>query len=435
MIEHALQASIKTRLFVALTFVLLLVGGVGGWAFFAKVAGAVVATGSVVVTSNTGLIEIMYSGIIKSIHVRDGDLVNSGQILITLDDTETNASLAMTNMKLEETYAQEARLVGELENKTSLAFSTIEDDNNGEKRNTKSELELGQIRLFKTRNKLIEGRREQILEQIFQLEEKIRSLESQRNIKSQEISIVEEVLSGYEHLQELQHYPKSEFLNRQREKLRLQEEYARFLSRIAEVRTAISEKKLYLLQIAEETRAEILADLLEVRSTISNLEAQRIVMKDRLDRTIIRAPIDGVVHNMTTLTIGSVLSESEIAMTIIPQSDTPVIEASVLGVDIDNIAEGQKASVRFPNFDAQTTPELTAKVIHLPPAPVYDPNEMISFYSVKLSFPNDELGKLGDKTLLPGMPAEVFFKSSYRTVISYILKPVADQIKRSLREI
>ncbi|MBO6933291.1 MAG: HlyD family type I secretion periplasmic adaptor subunit, partial [Roseibium sp.] len=189
-----------------------------------------------------------------------------------------------------------------------------------------------------------------------------------------------------------------------------------------------------ILQIDESYRAEVLEQLQEARSRIAQLEEQKIAAEDELTRVEILAPRNGYVHQLSVHTIGGVISPGETVMQIVPREDQLIVEAQVRPVDIDQMAPGQNARVRFPSFDQRTTPELNATLLTVSPDLSEDERTGMTYYVARLSIDDEELDKLGEQALVPGMPVETFLKTGDRTVLSYLVKPVTDQIAHALRE-
>ena len=164
------------------------------------------------------------------------------------------------------------------------------------------------------------------------------------------------------------------------------------------------------------------------------MEEQRIAVSDQLNRDEIRAPQSGTVHDLAVHTVGGVIAAGETILQIVPEEDTLLIEARIEPVDVDEIFPGQEVVIRFPNFPQRTTPELTATLENISADVIRDEATGLGFYKVRLAIAEGELDKLEGNQLVPGMPAEVFIKTGERSVISYIMKPITDQIAHAMRE-
>ncbi|WP_339765779.1 HlyD family type I secretion periplasmic adaptor subunit [uncultured Hoeflea sp.] len=426
-----LAGSIRKHLIFALALAVILVGGVGGWAANMEISGAVVASGTVVVESNSKQVQHREGGIVREITVRDGDVVKAGDLLIRLDDTVTRANFTVVLKQLDELYAQEARLLAERDNTELIVFSPKDGDVAG---TPKTIIEDSQIRLMEARRNSLRGRKQQLGEQIRQLEQQIEGVEVQLGAKKTEISLVEEELGVLEKLLEDKLVGKTRVTTLRREKAQLEGDLGGLISQAAQAQEAISERKIQILQIEAEARAEVLELLQEVRSRIAQLEEQKIAAEDELSRVEIRAPRSGYVHQLAQHTLGGVVGPGETLMLIVPKEDLLVVEVRIQPANIDQLSPRQQATLRFPSFDQRTTPELKARLLTVSADLTTDEASGLSYYTARLTIPEAELAKLNGKHLVPGMPVEAFLKTDDRTVLSYLVKPVSDQIAHALKE-
>ncbi len=191
----------------------------------------------------------------------------------------------------------------------------------------------------------------------------------------------------------------------QRDRTRLKGEHGGLVAKIAEVNEAISERRILMLQIDEQSRAEVLEQLQDTRARIARLEEQKIAAEDQLRRVEIRSPQAGTVHQLAVHTIGGVVGQGETLMLIVPKGDLLVIEAQVQPRDIAQIVPGQEARVRFPGFDQRTTPELAARVRTISADLARDNVTGARYFVARLFIPDEELARLDGELLVPGMPA------------------------------
>lgn len=430
--DQVLKSSIKSHMLVSVLIVGLLVGGIGIWAAVTEIAGAVVASGSVVVETNIKQVQHQEGGIVKSIHVTNGDEVIAGDLLLELDDTVTRANLAIITGQLDSLYAQKARLEAEQDGSEAIEFD----------RSLFSETDIdslsvitdSQERLLDARRNSLNGQKQQFGEQIVQFERQIEGLEAQRIAKESEIKFVESELVNLDELlaQQLVSASRVSVLNR--EKVKIQGDIGGLIAQIAQTKEAISERSIQVLQLDEDFLASVLSELQTVRSEIAKLEEQKIAAEDQLKRIEIRAPLEGVVHNLNVHTIGGIITPGEVAMLIVPQGEQLVVEAQVQPINIDQVSALQTAIIRLPSFDQRTTPELKAQVKTISADLLTDQVTGLRYYSVRLVISEDELEKLGEKLLVPGMPVEAFITTQERTVLSYLVKPIADQIAHAMKE-
>lgn len=425
--DEELSKTVRKHLLFSLFVTIFVVVGIGGWATFTEISGAVVSSGTVVVESNIKQVQHREGGIVRDIKVRDGDLVASGDLLLSLDDTVTRANLAVITKQLQELTAQELRLEAERDELKAISWPEDRIESLGD-------IERGQQLLLEARQNSKEGRKNQLEEQIRQFNKQTQGLEAQVEAKDSEIELIKEELEDLDGLLNKQLVSKSRVSALRREQARLSGEYGDLIAQIARTREAISERQIQILQIEESYRAEVLEQLQEARSRIAQLEEQKIAAEDELTRVDIVAPRSGFVHQLSVHTIGGVIAPGETVMQIVPREDQLIIEAQVQPVDIDQLQPGQEARIRFPSFDQRTTPELNAKLLTLAADLTQDERTGLSFYTARLIIDDEELEKLGSQTLVPGMPVETFLQTGDRTVLSYLVKPVTDQIAHAMRE-
>lgn len=426
---HQIKSSVRRHMLVSLLIIGVLLGGIGSWAFFTEISGAVVASGNVVVETNTRRVQHQEGGIVKSIFVKNGDVIEAGDLLIRLDDTITNANLSVIIKQLIELYAQEARLTAEQQGVEQIAFA-----DNGFDEEEQKDIRDSQFGLFNARKNSLDGKRQQLREQIVQFQSKITGLEAQREAKIKETQIVEDELANLDDLLGQQLVSASRVTVLNRDIVQLRGEIGGFTSDIAQTKEAISERNIQILQLDEEFLASVLQEIQEVRSQIGKLEEQKIAADDELRRIDIIAPLGGFVHNLSVTTIGGVLGPRDVAMSIVPKDDLLVVEAQIEPINIDQISPDQNARIRLPSFDQRTTPELNAKVETISADLLRDEATGVQYYKVRLKISEAEIDKLDGKSLVPGMPVETFIQTDKRTVMSYLLKPIRDQISHAMRE-
>ena len=424
--------SLRRHLLAAGVVVLLLVGGLGAWAGLSEISSAVVANGVVVVESNVKRVQHREGGIVREIKARDGDLVAAGDLLLRLDDTVTRASLAIVSTQLDELHAQAARLVAELDAAADISFPEALTRRAGEPA-IRAAIS-GQQALLKARRASLKGRKAQLREQIGQFEKQVEGLKVQQVSKEEEIELTARELGDLETLFDNALIPASRIYALRRDRARLVGERGGFIAQIAQTKEAISERRTQILQIEEDLRAEVLQQLQDTRSRIAQLTERENAAMDELRRVDIRAPRSGYVHQLAVHTVGGVIGPGETAMLIVPREDLLVIEARIEPTDVDRLSRDQPVVVRFPNFNQQTTPELEARVISVSADLEVDRATGLSYYTARLALGDGEKEKLGGKAIVPGMPVEAFIVAGDRTVLSYLLKPLADQITHAFRE-
>ncbi len=220
----------------------------------------------------------------------------------------------------------------------------------------------------------------------------------------------------------------------EREAARLKGELAQSMAATAQVRGKVTEIELQIIQIDQDLSSEVAKELREIDGKIGEFIERKIAAEDQLKRVDIRAPQNGIVHQLSVHTVGGVVSPAEPVMLIVPEADLLTVDAKISPGDIDQLHVGQAASLRFSAFNQRTTPEIQGTISRISADVTSDQRTGQSFYTARVAITPEELARLGDARLLPGMPTEIFAKTYDRSVLSYFVKPLSDQIVRAFRE-
>ncbi|MBR0691960.1 HlyD family type I secretion periplasmic adaptor subunit [Bradyrhizobium lablabi] len=427
------QRSIRKHLIVGLVVVLVLAGGVGGWASTMPISGALIAPGSVVVDSNVKKVQHPTGGVVGEVRVRDGDVVKSGDVVVRLDETVVKASLAIVVKTLNGLYARAARLEAEQQGRDKIAFPRQLTDQAGDP--DVRDVMASETKLFEVRVNGRIGQKAQLRERITQLNEEIAGLEAQEKAKDREIDLVQKELVGVRQLFDQHLVQLTRLTTLERDAARLAGERAQYIASRAQAKGKITETELQIIQVDKDMLAEVSKDLRETNDKIGEFVERKVTAEDQLRRIDIRAPQDGVVLQSTVHTVGGVITAGDAIMMIVPKADDLSVEAKVNPQDIDKLQVGQKTLLRLSAFNQRTTPELNGVVTRVSADVTADQRTGQSFYTIRVSMPPQEVARLGsDVKIIPGMPVEAFVQTGDRTMLSYLMKPLSDQFMRSFRE-
>jgi HlyD family secretion protein len=427
------RRSIRLHLIIGLAVVIVLAGGFGGWASTVQISGALIAPGSVVVDSNVKKVQHPTGGVVGEVRVRDGDLVKAGDVVVRLDDTVTKASLAIVVKTLNGLYARAARLEAEQRGDSKLTFppQLTERASDPDVQNVM----VSETKLFEVRVHGRAGQKAQLRERVLQLNEEIGGLTAQEKAKDQEIALIEKELVGVRSLFEQRLVQLTRLTTLERDAARLNGERAQYIASRAQAKGKITETELQIIQVDKDMVSEVSKDLRETNDKIGEFVERKVTAEDQLRRVDIRAPQDGMVLQSTVHTVGGVITAGDAMMMIVPQADDLSVEAKVDPKDIDKLQIGQKTLMRFSAFNQRTTPELNGLVTRVSADVTTDQRTGQSYYTIRVSLPPAEVARLGDKNkLIPGMPVEAFVQTGDRTMLSYLIKPLNDQLMRSFRE-
>ncbi|MBO6550241.1 MAG: HlyD family type I secretion periplasmic adaptor subunit [Rhizobiales bacterium] len=431
----SLKRSLNHHLWAGCLLAGLLIGGIGGWATFASLQSAVIAPGTVVVQSNKQQVQHQDGGIIAKINVKEGDHVSVGQVLFRLDGAQLNAEQGATSKRITELEIRKHRLVAERDNAVKLAelslnSLTVDDELLA---HAKSVQDV-QLKRFEKRKMVLEGRKKQLKERIIQLGQEVDGLEHIIKSKTKQLTILDKEIKALKRLKKRDLVPMSRFNTMEREKLSVKGEIGRLQADIAKARGKIAETKLQLLEQDDNFEAEALKELETVDGELAQLIEKRTAIEDKLKRLDIRSPSAGRIHELAVHTVGGVIRSGDTLLSVIPEKDELVIDARIPPFQRDRVGSDMSARIRFTAFNTRNTPELLGKVTWVSPDQTVVSETQEPFFKIRIVLNENEEKRLKGKTIKPGMPAEVMITSHERTVMSYLVKPFADQLKRAFRE-
>jgi HlyD family secretion protein len=426
------QQSIRQHLIAGIVVVVLLAGGVGGWAATTELSGALIAQGSIVVDSNVKKVQHPTGGVVGELRVHDGDRVKAGEIVVRLDDTITRANLAIVTKGLDEFNARKARLIAERDGAETITFpdelmARVDEP-------TVANAMSNERKLFEFRHTARAGQKAQLAQRIDQLKEEIIGLTGQQTAKGREITLIGQELEGVRDLYKKNLVPITRLTALERDSARIEGERAQLIASVAQAKGKIVETQLQIIQIDQDLSSEVAKDMREVDGKIGEFVERKVTAEDQLKRIDIRAPQDGTVLQSTVHTVGGVITAGDPIMLIVPGADNLITEAKFNPQDVDQLQLGQTAMLRFSAFNQRTTPEIAGKVTRIAADTTTDQRTGQSYYTVRISMPPEEVMRLGDVKLIPGMPVEAFVQTGERTVFSYLVKPLRDQLMRAFRE-
>uniref|UniRef100_Q07SW8 Membrane fusion protein (MFP) family protein n=1 Tax=Rhodopseudomonas palustris (strain BisA53) TaxID=316055 RepID=Q07SW8_RHOP5 len=412
------------------SLVVLLVIGCGGWSALAMLEGAVIAQGAVKVDQNLKEVQHRDGGIVKTLAVRQGDFVQQGQVLATLDDVQIKAELLIVRSQLGEAIGRRARLIAERDNLAEIEFP----EDLATLSSSASTVITGEQRLF-TGNKLTrDSQKEQLELSISQTGEEINGMEARHAAKEQEIKLVSAEREKLEGLFERKIVEYTRVYSVQRDWARILGERGEIAASIARAKVRTSEIRLQIIAVDQNASTEAQRDLRTVDARISELSERKVAIEDRLSRSEIRAPITGYVNELFAFTVGGVITPAARIATIVPENAQLKVEVKIAPVDIDQVRVGQRARVHLTSFNRATTPELQAAVAQVSPASSRDQASGQEYYVAYVQLADTATAQIEGLRLVPGMPAEVFISTQERTAASYLLKPFTDQMNRAFRE-
>lgn len=427
------EASIRRHLWIGLTAMFLFAGTATAWSVIARIDSAVVAQGTVVVESNIKKVQHPSGGVVGAIYVREGQRVTEGQVVVRLDETATRAALGIVINELTSTRVRAARLLAERNSATHVVFPPDILMRSASETEVRDLIE-GEMRVFASRLTMRRGLKAQLDERIGQLNEEVKGLTGQQRSLETQLQVARYELGELRELEAKKLIPRPRITALEREIARNEGALGETVGRTLSSKGKIAETQLQVLQLDNDHMTEVSKELREAETRINELQDRRIAAEDQLRRIEIRAPISGIVHQLSVHTVGGVVNQTDALMLIVPETDRLIVEVRIQPQDIDQIHTGQPARIRFTSFNQRTTPEVMGKLIRVGGDLTKETQTGISYFVAGIEVHEEELAKLVGLKLLPGMPADAFMRTGDRTFASYLMKPLSDQMHRSIRE-
>jgi membrane fusion protein, type I secretion system len=420
------------QLKAALRVLVLSTAVIGGWVTLVPLSGAVVLPGTLVVESSVKKIQHPNGGVVATIPVQDGMHVSAGTLLVRLDETQVQANEQLVADQLDQVRARIARLVGERDGSSGPQLSKPLADRINDPGVAK--LVAAETALFNARLTARQGQKQLYQSNIRQFNEQIDGLNAEIQSKTSQIALIGTELTGVQELYAKGLVPLTRMTTLQRESARLEGERAELTATIAATKAKIGQTQLQITQIDQDFRSEVMKDLREAQDKEAELTERNVAATDQLNRTEIRAPTSGIVHQLAVHTIGGVVRPGEVIMEIVPDTDALEIEGHLPPNEIDQVEINQRAFLKFSTLDRQTMPEVAGTVTYISADLSHDEQSNASFYTVKIELPSGERRHLNGMTLVSGMPVEIFLQTGSRTMLSYLFKPITDQFRRMFNE-
>jgi len=401
------------------------------WAQATLINGAVIAPGQVVVVGKPKVVQSLDGGIVEEISVKNGDVVDEGDLMMRLDPTLLKIKLDIARTRLAENLALKARLEAEqlgLEN-PDFTYALLP----FEKPKTTRQ-EEGQRQIFQARQDVMRGRHEQLVEKITQINNQLSGIEGQIAAKQDQLGYVETDLASRRSLSTRGLVRQSEVLELQRAQSEIMGEITGLQTQLAGIKNSIRDAELETLQGERQFKEQVVTDLRDTTTKVEELILEIATTGKQLDRVEVRSPSEGIVHEMEVTTKGGVVAPGGTILQVIPLKEGVAFEVRLEPRYIDAVHVDQKAEAVFPAFDQRSTPRLAASVAHISPTSIVDPATGQSYFRIELHIAADQIALLKGQRLVPGMPVEAFLETGERTVLNYLTRPLMEQIRRAFRE-
>lgn len=419
----ALGGGVGTRVLLSGLLALGLVGGLGGWAAQARLAGAVVAQGQIVVAGEVKQLQHQDGGVVAAIAVANGDRVKKGDVLLRLDETQTRVELSIIRTQIDQLAAMKARLEAERDGAEALRMPP----------GLLAAAAAAEAKLFAENRAMHDSHRRQLALQAAQLRDQIAGLDEQRRAGRAERAILVEEIETAETLLAGGLGRSSDLRGLKRQLVRLDGTIGDLSARIAEAEGQASELEIKRLSLDQARTSGAQKEIVTLEARLAELSERAVAARHRLSRTLMTAPADGIVHDLQAHTVGGVIAPGATVLALVPDGDRLDIELSVAPADIDRLWPGQPVRLRLTAFNQGTTPEIDGALTVIGAATTTDKTTGQPRYTARATMDPADIEAL-HRTLIPGMPVEVYAQTDERTALSYIAKPFTDQLFRAFRE-
>jgi HlyD family secretion protein/epimerase transport system membrane fusion protein len=412
--------------------VLLFFGGFGAWAAIAPLASAAIAFGVVSPDGSRKTVEHLEGGIVREIHVREGDEVRAGQILVALEDVRARAEFEELRERFVHLVTVEARLLAEQAGIDSIASpSALE----GVDPTIVGPAMTAQRRLFASRRVTLEGREQILGQRILQLEAEIDGLHEVIAAQDEQLALIGQEIEGVQTLYDKGLSRLPQLLELKRAQADVRADRATDRAQIARHQRAIGETRLQLLTMREQLQEQVAEELSQVRTDLAAVRSQLPSREDVLSRTVVTAPLAGTVMNVRVTTATGVVEPGEPLLDLVPHDAQLVIDARVKPTDMDTVHAGQAARVLFPAYGQRNLPQIFGQLRSVSADRMADERTGEPYFLAKVEVAPAELERLApDITLSPGMPADVMILTGERTLLDYLVRPFIESVTKSFRE-
>ncbi|NKL73137.1 HlyD family type I secretion periplasmic adaptor subunit [Rhizobium leguminosarum bv. viciae] len=410
----------------------VMLGTFGLWGATAPISGAAVADGTIAAAGRNIKMQHLEGGIVREIKIREGDVVNRGDMVMILDDTAAKTQLNRLAKQWVSLSAQIQRLEAERDGRDifnpviagtiSAAMLNVTDIVSEE--NKEFEARLARFRS----EHLILGQR------LNQLDDTGKGLRDQKVAIEMQAAVVRDELARKQALLEKGLINRSDYTELLRIDADLLGQAAAISSEQATTASQIAEAHEQVERLRTQRVEEAVTKMTEAKSSLRDVEEQLTAAIEVLNRTIIRAPADGIVVTSAYNIVGNVIAPGEKIMEILPTTNRPLVEARLKPTDIDVVREGQPARLRFSALNARLTPEVDAVVQQVSADRLVDEATQQAYYRALLKITDDLPTSVPAQQLHPGMPVEAFISTGDRTFFDYLLKPLIDSTRHAFVE-
>ena len=432
-VDPALRQRMRRPMVAGAAIICVLVLGLGVWASLTPLANGITAQGEVRVESNKKTLRHQQSGTVRQILVQEGQHVRANQPMILYDDTEARASYDVLQNQYDSLATQAARFTAEATGKTTLDFAPDLMSRVSDPR--VAGMICDQQFLFTTRMQLFQSQNSVLTQRLDQLQSQIEGQQTQVKAVDEQIKLTKDEMSGYQELYDKGFAPKPLILRYQRSVADLDGRKGSLLSDIARLHQQLGETRMQMAAGRDTRESQAAEGLRDTQAKIADTMPRLTAARETLAETVVRAPVDGYVFNLTQFTVGGVTTPGEVLAEVVPANAPIIVTAMVPPQDIDKVHAGMDAKVRFTGLNQRWHSPMAAKVIMVSPDKVVNEKANTSYYRADLRIDPKELAKLKKNAqITPGMPAQAMIVSGQKTVMGSLISPITDTVHDALHD-
>jgi HlyD family type I secretion membrane fusion protein len=407
--------------------------GLGLWASLSTLATGITAPAEVRAEAMRKTLRSREAGYVKQILAREGQFVRAGQPLLTFNDVEARAAVDVLQNQYDTLVAQNARFSAEALDRTQLAFPAELTARMADPR--VAQLIRDQEFLFTSRLQFFQGQSGMLAQRVDQQQSQVQGAQAQVDSINEQQRLTEEELAGYRKLNEQGFAPKTLILRYERSLAELAGRKGQLLAEIARIRQQMGETRLQLATLRDERQSQAAEGLRDSQTRLADVIPRLTTARQTLANTVIRAPVDGYVFNLTQFTVGGVVGSGEVMMDVVPSGVPLTVTAMIKPEDVDEVHVGMDAKVKLTGLNQRFHDSLDAKVAVVSADRITNEKTGQAFYRVDLRIPPAELAKLKKGVqMTPGMPAQALIVTGDRSVMGFLISPIVDTLEDAFRE-
>lgn len=406
------------------------------WAALTFISGAVIVQGQTVVRGQPRDLQHLDGGIVTAINVRNGDLVQEGDVLLTLDPAVLQVNLDISTRRLAEALAKQARLTAEQRGAATIDMGAMRQSEAAAHLGA-ADLDAparGQAQIMAARAEVLTGQRDQLAEKKLQFDNQAAGLDALIASQEEQLVYLERNIANMEKLAASGLARENPLLDAKRDRAGILGQMASRRSDRASIANSVRDAEIEAAQSERQFHEQVVTDLGDVTAEIGELVLQIVTTRKQLDRVEMRAPVTGIVHEMKATTIGGVIAPGQTVAQIVPVDEGMEFEMQLPARSVENAHPGQAARLRVTALDRLRTPELRGTVSRISPAAIVDERTGQSFYRLHVTVPPEEMARLGDETLIAGMPVEGYLETGMRSALDWLVQPLTNHLNRAFRE-